>query len=129
MITNLLMAAALLAAVLGGGGLVRLVIRRRTDRLLGTVTERPAALPTVLYFTSESCAPCRFQQAPALAQLHERLGDRFSLRTVDVAEDIEAARRYGVLSAPTTVIIDSHGAVRAINVGVASAETLQAQIG
>jgi hypothetical protein len=65
---------------------------------------------------------------PALDALRERVGDGFELQTIDVAENVEIARRYRVLSAPTTIVIDSLGTVRAVNVGVASAETLQRQL-
>ena len=34
-------------------------------------------MPTLLYFSSEHCAPCRLQQAPAIELLRQRLGERF----------------------------------------------------
>jgi thioredoxin 1 len=125
---QLILSGAVLASVLLAGWLVRLAIRRHSQRLVGTVTERASAVPTVLYFTSENCAPCRLQQEPALHALRERVGETFALETIDVAENVDVARRYRVLSAPTTVVIDPRGAVRAVNVGVASAERLAAQL-
>jgi thioredoxin 1 len=129
MTSHLIIAGALLVAVLSTGWIVQLAIRRRSGQLVGTLTEPASSLPTVLYFTSENCAPCRLQQVPALDALRKRVGDGFELQTIDVAEHVEIARRYRVLSAPTTIVIDSLGTVRAVNVGVASAETLQAQLG
>jgi thiol-disulfide isomerase/thioredoxin len=128
MTSHLIIAGALLAAALTAGWIVQLAIRRRSGQLVGALTGPASSLPTVLYFTSENCAPCRLQQIPALDALRKRVGDGFELLTIDVAENVEIARRYRVLSAPTTIVIDSLGTVRAVNVGVASAETLQKQL-
>jgi thioredoxin-like negative regulator of GroEL len=84
--------------------------------------------PTLLYFWSESCAPCRFQQAPIVERLAGELADRIAIRRVDAVAEPAMAARYGVLSVPTTVVISAHGQVIARNTGVASAEALHTQL-
>ena len=47
---------------------------------------------------------------------------------VDASSHPDVANYWGVLSVPTTFIIDSHGEARRVNHGVTSADKLQAQI-
>ncbi|HLJ68856.1 MAG TPA: TlpA disulfide reductase family protein [Chloroflexota bacterium] len=128
MTSHLLASLGILGAVLLAGYGVRAGVARRSRRLIGATTEEQAALPAILYFTSADCAPCRLRQTPALDMLQRRLGESFLLRTVDIAVDPETARRYRVLSAPTTVVLDRQGVVRAVNTGVTAAEQLARQL-
>lgn len=84
--------------------------------------------PTVLYFSSPDCAPCHLQQSPILTSLHETLGDCVSFQEYDAVAHPDLARRYRVLTVPTTVIITPHGEVVAVNYGVTRAEKLQRQL-
>jgi thiol-disulfide isomerase/thioredoxin len=85
-------------------------------------------VPTVVYFTSPECGPCRFQQEPALDRLRADLGEHVQVIEINALEDTEAATRWGVLSVPTTFVLDPQGQPRAINYGVAGAEKLRAQV-
>ncbi|HLU09976.1 MAG TPA: thioredoxin family protein [Oceanobacillus sp.] len=109
---------------------VRNQIRRtsafaQTDPLLQAV--KPG-VPTILYFTTPTCAPCRTQQTPALARLQSELGDAVQIVRVDATEHPEDADRWGVFSAPTTFIIDASGHTRAVNHGVADDHKLKRQL-
>jgi thioredoxin 1 len=84
--------------------------------------------PAILYFTTPTCAPCKTVQRPALARLRERLGDGLQVIEVDASARPDLADYWGVLSVPTTFLIDSHGRPRKINHGVAGANKLQKQI-
>ena len=128
MTSHLVIALVILGGVTGAGYAVRGIVARRAGRLIGTAAESAGALPSVVYFTSADCAPCRLRQTPALEAVRRRLGETFALRTVDVAADPDTARRYRVLSAPTTVVLDARGIVRAVNTGVASPEVLEGQL-
>lgn len=86
-------------------------------------------VPTVLYFTTPMCAPCKTQQTPALERLKAQLGEAVQIVRVDATEHPDAAQRWGVLSVPTTFILDGKGATRAVNNGVTEANTLRQQIG
>jgi thioredoxin 1 len=84
--------------------------------------------PVILYFTTPTCVPCKTQQRPALKQLVEDYGVQVQIVQVDATEKPDLADYWGVLSVPTTFIIDSQGEPRAMNPGVASADKLLRQL-
>jgi thioredoxin-like negative regulator of GroEL len=84
--------------------------------------------PTLIYFYSNDCVPCRLQQGPILASLRETLGDCVHFQEYDAVALPDLARRYRVLTVPTTVVIAPDGEVVAVNYGVAQAEALQRQL-
>ncbi len=96
-----------------------------TDPILSDI--RPG-VPTIVYFTTPGCIPCQTQQQPALAKLKTELGEGVQVVKVDAAEDPDAADRWGVFSAPTTFILDTHGQPLEVNHGVADAAKLRRQI-
>ncbi|MBI5650140.1 MAG: thioredoxin family protein [Chloroflexi bacterium] len=85
-------------------------------------------VPAILYFTTPDCAPCRTVQAPAIEELRAQFDDRLQVIKVDASERIDLANSWGVLSVPTTFIIDAHGQPRHVNNGVASAAKLRQQL-
>jgi thiol-disulfide isomerase/thioredoxin len=104
------------------------IAARRGGALLGERLETNRDVPLVLYFKSPGCVICRSEQEPQLERL-DALGDvAFELQTVDVAQDPETAKRYRVLSAPTTFVLDRSGIVKAVNLGPATAEALKGQL-
>jgi thiol-disulfide isomerase/thioredoxin len=84
--------------------------------------------PTLLYFSSSDCAPCRLRQGPILASLRKTMGERVHFREYDAVTYPELANRYRVLTVPTTVIIGPGGSVLAVNYGVTQAAKLQRQL-
>jgi len=80
--------------------------------------------PVLLYFTTPTCAPCKTVQRPAIHRLQELAGDRLQIVEIDASLQPEVASQWGVLSVPTTFIIDATGAPRYVNHGVTSAEKL-----
>lgn len=84
--------------------------------------------PAILYFTTPLCAPCKTVQRPALAQLRDELDGGVQIIEVDASADVDAARRWGVMSVPTTFILDDRGTPRAINHGVARLDKLRHQV-
>ncbi len=84
--------------------------------------------PTLLYFHSDDCAPCRLQQSPILASLQQRMGESVHFQACDAVAHPDVARRYRVLTVPTTVIIAPGGEVMAVNYGVTQADRLQRQL-
>lgn len=131
MLERLLFAAALsIALVLGylwfrRRQLLRVARTVNTDPLLqGT----PNGVPTIVYFTTPNCAPCRYQQKPALEQLKSEWGEGVNIIEVDAAEQPDDAKRWGVFTAPTTFVLNGQGAPHAVNHGVADARKLAQQI-
>jgi len=121
--------AILIAAILVGVYWAAnwVLIARARGKRLGLETIRPG-VPAVLYFTTPTCIPCKTIQRPALIKLQERLSDSIQVIEVDAAAQPELANYWGVLSVPTTFIIDSRGRPRRVNHGVSRADKLQKQI-
>ena len=86
------------------------------------------ARPAILYFTTADCVQCRLQQTPILERLGAVWGDRVHIRKLDAVAYEPLAQHFGILTVPTTVILDAHQQVEAINHGVAHAQRLQDEL-
>jgi len=85
-------------------------------------------VPAILYFTTPDCAPCRTVQGPAIEELREQLEERLQVIKIDASEHLALADYWGVLSVPTTFIIDAEGRPRHVNNGVTPAVRLRQQL-
>ncbi len=83
--------------------------------------------PRLVYFTTATCVICRVQQEPAIEALTERVPD-LRLERHDAVAEAALAKRYGVLSVPTTAVYDRGGELVTINRGFTPAAVLLAQI-
>lgn len=104
-----------------------LILARARGRRLGLESIRPG-IPAILYFTTPTCAPCKTVQRPAIERLKTQMGDCLQVIEVDASARPDLADSWGILSVPTTFIIDSRGRPRRVNHGLASAEKLLSQI-
>ena len=124
--------APLAAVVMLAAAWAVLALQRRSQRRLvgtavrGTVLSGAERLD-ILYFTGENCTVCHVAQRPALGRLRSLIGD-VVIREIDVARDPAAARRYRVMTLPTTVVLDRGGRTVAVNAGYASETALQEQV-
>ena len=84
--------------------------------------------PAILYFTAPGCVPCRTLQVPALEALQAQMGEGLQVIKIDATVRPEAANFWGVLSVPTTFVIDQGGRARRVNHGPASADKLRGQL-
>jgi thiol-disulfide isomerase/thioredoxin len=82
--------------------------------------------PTLLYFTTEECAQCRFQQRPILERL--AAAAPIPVVTLDAIAREDLARHFGIMTVPSTVLLDAQRAPVAINHGVAPLQKLQSQV-
>ncbi len=96
-----------------------------SDLLLRDVKRDTA---TIVYFTTPQCTPCRLQQTPTLNSLKEELGENIQIVRVDATEDPEAADRWGVMTVPTTFVLDREHRPRHVHNGVVDAATLKRQL-
>lgn len=83
--------------------------------------------PAVLYFTTPDCAQCRLQQAPILSQLAAKMD--VAVHKLDAVEQETLARFYGIMTVPTTVVLDLQLRPVAVNHGVTPLPKLLAQVG
>lgn len=86
-----------------------------------------AAGDVLVDFWATWCGPCRMQ-APILEQLDSELGGSAKIGKVDVDEEPELARRFGVMSIPTLIAFRD-GKEIAQNVGVTDANGLKRMFG
>ncbi len=131
MLTRFFLLILIGVSLAGAWALWRLWLGQRTQRLAAaTVPAEVATLlsrgPALLYFTTETCAQCRFQQAPILAQLAKV--DAPPIHKLDALEYESLAQHYGVMTVPTTVLLDAEQRPIAINHGLATLTTLSAQL-
>jgi thiol-disulfide isomerase/thioredoxin len=82
----------------------------------------------IVYFTTPDCAPCKTVQRPALDKLINLLGEKLHIVEIDATERPDLAKTWGVMSVPTTFLLDSRGEARYVNNGVTRAEKLMEQI-
>jgi thioredoxin-like negative regulator of GroEL len=127
----LLLAPLIAIAVISGVALLLQVQRGGQRELVGSVVETSAharQLPSILYFTGEACTICHTAQKPALRALAAGIDPLIEIREVDIAVEPELARRYRVMSLPTSIVLDATGQVTDINVGFANGEILRRQL-
>ena len=84
--------------------------------------------PVIVYFTTPDCVPCKTVQRPALDKVRTLLGEKLQVIEIDASERPDLAKRWGVMSVPTTFLLDARGEARYVNNGVARAEKLMEQI-
>jgi thioredoxin-like negative regulator of GroEL len=98
-------------------------------RLWSSLSESPDGRPTLVAFSSPSCATCHKAQLPAVGKVVQQLGaSAIRVISVDVARQPEIARAFGVLTVPSTVVMAPAGHVIAINQGLAATNKLVQQL-
>jgi thioredoxin 1 len=88
----------------------------------------PPGQPVLVYFTTPTCAPCKTIQRPAIQRLQAQLGEKLQVVEIDASTHPDVAAAWGILSVPTTFILNSSGAPVHVNHGVAPADKLLRQL-
>jgi thiol-disulfide isomerase/thioredoxin len=84
--------------------------------------------PVIVYFTTPDCVPCKTVQRPALDKVMTLLGEKLQVIEIDASERPDLAKSWGVMSVPTTFLLDARGEARYVNNGIARAEKLMEQL-
>jgi thiol-disulfide isomerase/thioredoxin len=132
MSTEILLRFGLAIVIIGLGAFAywlvnqRLLIRARNNAftLFNTLPNKPV----LVYFTTPDCAPCKTIQRPAINRVSDMLGEQLEVIEIDATERPDLAKAWGVMSVPTTFVLDTRGEARFVNNGVARAEKLLEQI-
>ena len=114
-----------------GMGAYWLVNQRLLTRARNNVFKLFSTFPNkavLVYFTTPTCAPCKTVQRPAIDKIAKLLGEKLHVVEIDATERPDLAKTWGVMSVPTTFLLDSRGEARYVNNGVARAEKLMEQI-
>ncbi len=132
------MAPEILQRIILAGGLVvlslavyqvvnRFLLGRATGKIYQLAAYHPGRA-AIVYFTTPTCAPCKTIQRPALERIQSAMGDHIQVIEIDAAAQPKVANEWGVLSVPTTILVDHTGQPRHINHGVTTAEQLKNQL-
>lgn len=128
LLTRALMALTIAGVGVGVYGLAnRFMLSRASEKYRGLESFQ-LGVPAILYFTTPACVPCKTMQRPAIQKIKEQLGEEIQIIEIDASTRTDLADYWGVLSVPTTFIIDQTGQPRHINHGVALASKLIQQI-
>jgi thiol-disulfide isomerase/thioredoxin len=100
----------------------------RASHNIFTLFKKLPNKPVLVYFTTPECAPCKTVQRPAIDRVSNLLGEKIQVIEVDATERPDLAKVWGVMSVPTTFLLDAHGEARFVNNGIARAEKLLEQI-
>lgn len=104
----------------------RLMLRAKNN--IFTLFKKLPNKPVIVYFTTPDCVPCKTVQRPALDHVRNLLGEKLHVIEIDAFERPDLAKTWGVMSVPTTFLLDARGEARYVNNGVARAEKLMEQI-
>ncbi|MEO1291136.1 MAG: thioredoxin family protein [Chloroflexota bacterium] len=124
----------IIVAILAIVGVVfyQLYVRRQLANIATQSNSDPiltglrADVPTIVYFTTPNCIPCKTQQQPAIKKVRET--QEVQVIQIDATENPDAADRWGVMSAPTTFVLDRHLQPKSVNHGVADETKLLKQV-
>jgi hypothetical protein len=131
MAERLLLVVAVGAVIMATWALLRLRQARRLRALAGERLFQgllPAGQPAVVSFTLRSCVECRTRQAPALDQLRAERRSAVTIVSLPADAHAEITERLGILTVPSTAVLDAGGQVRFLNQGYADAQRLAAQL-
>jgi thiol-disulfide isomerase/thioredoxin len=104
----------------------RLLVRAKSN--IFTLFNHLPNKPVIVYFTTPDCAPCKTVQRPALNRVTQLLGDSLEVVEIDATQRPDLAKQWGVMSVPTTFLLDARGEARYVNNGVTRAEKLMEQL-
>jgi len=104
----------------------RLLVRASNN--VFTLFKKLPNKPVLVYFTTPDCTPCKTVQRPAIDRVSDLLGEKLEVVEIDATERPDLAKVWGVMSVPTTFLLDARGEARFVNNGVARAEKLLEQI-
>ena len=128
---RLLVACALIGVGWLAFHLVNILVLKRAARAVPAAQDEAlfqSGRPAVLYFTTPDCATCKAFQRPQLNRFKKLLGEQVQVVEIDAQSQPDLAGRWGVLSVPTTFVLDAEGVPRHVNHGAVSAEKLAEQV-
>ncbi|MGE5777093.1 MAG: thioredoxin family protein [Chloroflexota bacterium] len=118
--------------ILAGCGLYLLynwMLSRRIGRgLLAELGVHHPGTLLIVYFSTPTCVPCKTIQRPTLEGIVRVMDGTVQILEIDASQSPDLASRWGVLSSPTTYVVDPHGKIRFVNHGVARMEKLLMQL-
>jgi thiol-disulfide isomerase/thioredoxin len=127
-VSRLLLAIGIIIAATAVYWLINQRLLNRANQNAFTLFKTLPKKPVLVYFTTPDCAPCKSVQRPAIDRVSSLLGESLKVIEIDATERPDLAKVWGVISVPTTFVLDARGEARYVNNGVARAEKLMQQI-
>lgn len=123
---RILIILSLLASVV----FAKIILDLRYKRLMATrsIQGIQPHRPSVILFTSPNCAPCDKVQKPILSRLLEKLPEPPQYFEINTQHSPEVAKEWGVLSVPSTFLLDRDGVTKFVHHGIVTEKTLSQQI-
>lgn len=125
---RLFIAAAISSLAVTAYLLLNRYILQRASSKVSRFPSYQSGLPAIVYFTTPTCAPCKTMQRPAIERIKAAYGKWFQVIEIDASQQPEVAQEWGVMTVPTTFVIDASGQPRYVNQGIAAAEKLIQQL-
>ena len=124
-----LLAVVILLGLALAGVLARWLMARRIAAAITelTVDVSPAGVARVIAFSGPGCAACRTQRR-ILDEVVAGWNGEVEVAYVDAVAESELARRFGVLTVPTTVVAAPDGQILGVNGGLVDGDRLRAQL-
>jgi len=79
-----------------------------SDAKTQSKTEKKATLPRLVDLGATKCIPCK-KMAPILDELKKECAETFEVVFIDVWENPDEGRKYGIQSIPTQIFYDASG--------------------
>lgn len=129
MIERLTVAIFIVAAIGAIGFIARQVRARRDAHVMRdeVLDPSPSILPRVITFSGAWCAECRTQKR-IIDEVVAEWKQGVEVAYVDVIAEIDLARRFAVMTVPTTVVATADGRIATINRGLVDGDRLRAQL-
>lgn len=83
--------------------------------------------PTILDFYADWCGPCR-QLSPRLETIAKKYEGKLVVYKINVDDEAELARVFGVQSIPMLLFIDTDGSTPSVSQGALSLEELESEV-
>ena len=131
MLERLLVLLGIALAVVAVWGAIRVWRNVKLNRLRNESPFNdivPPGVPAVVAFSTPNCRDCHTLQEPALARLEQDLSKPVTVKSLSALDYPDLIEQLGILTVPSTVVIDARGAVRHLNLGYASDVKLREQI-
>ena len=83
--------------------------------------------PTLAEFGSSTCIPCK-EMKPILEELAKEYEGKLNVVIVEVYEQMDLTRQYGIMAIPTQIVFDSEGQEITRHMGFLPKEEIIAQL-
>lgn len=113
-------------------GVVFMLLKRRQIAKANRASQQLSQqtnMPTIVYFWSNGCAVCKGQQKPIIEGIVAEYGEsQVKLTMYNIDEAPEVAVEWGVMTLPTTFLLDATGTIKHVNNGLIYSDNLRKQL-